>query len=239
MKIDLFIPCFIDQFRPQTGFNMVKVLEKAGCIVHYNIEQTCCGLPAFNAGHWDEAREIGEKLLKEITPDRNLVCAGTSCVGMFRNSYDLLFQNSSYHNRFRQLQKKAFELSEFLVDVLKKDNLGSRMFGKAAFMDTCTGLRECKIKTQPRQLLQNVEGLELLELENQEECCGFGGQFSVSNPEISVFMGNKKIEAAMAAGAQILVSSDYSCLMHLQGIIEKSNMSLKVMHLADVLAEGL
>jgi len=239
MKIDLFIPCFIDQFNPQTGFNMVKVLEKAGCQVNYNIEQTCCGLPAFNAGQWNDARQVSEKLLNEITPDRTFVCASTACTGMIRNSYDLLFQNSSYHNKFRQLQKRTFELSEFLVDVLKKDNIGSKFFAKAAFMDTCTGLNGCHIKAQPRVLLKNVEGLELIEIKDQDECCGFGGNFSVTNPDLSVHMGNKKIDAIIESGAQIVISTDYSCLLHLNSILHKKGSSLKVMHIADVLAQGL
>ncbi len=239
MKIDLFIPCFIDQFRPQTGFNIVKVLEKAGCKVNYNTEQTCCGLPAFNAGHWDEAFEVGEKLLKEITPDRNLVCASSACVGMIRNSYDLLFQNSSYHNRFRQLQQKTFELSEFLVDVMKVENVGSKMSGKAVYMDTCTALNDCKIKQQPRTLLKNVEGLELIDFEKQDECCGFGGNFSLNNPELSVHLGNKKIEYIQATNAAYIISTDFSCLMHLEAIINKRNLNLTVLHIADVLAEGI
>src|SRR3954466_866014 len=100
MKVDLFIPCFVDQFRPDTAFNMIKVLEKAGCKVTYNIEQTCCGLPAFNAGHWEDAREVGEKVLNEVALDKTLVCGAAACTAMVRNSYDLLFQNSSYHNKY-------------------------------------------------------------------------------------------------------------------------------------------
>ncbi len=239
MKIDLFIPCFIDQFNPQTGFNMVKVLEKAGCQVNYNIEQTCCGLPAFNAGQWNEARQVSEKLLNEITPDRNFVCAGSACTGMIRNSYDLLFQNSSYHNKFRQLQKRTFELSEFLIDVLKIENLGSKFSGKVVFMDTCTGLNGCGIKAQPRKLLEQIEGLELVELPNQDECCGFGGTFSVTNSDIAIHLGNKKLNVIKETGVQTVVSTDYSCLIHLKSIAEKQGVNLKFMHLADILAIGL
>ena len=239
MKVDLFIPCFIDQFNPQTGFNMVKVLEKAGCQVNYNIEQTCCGLSAFNAGQWDEARQVSEKLLNEITPDRNLVCGGTACTGMIRNSYDLLFQNSSYHNKFRQLQKRTFELSEFLVDVLNIENLGAKFNGKAIFMDTCTGLNGCNVKVQPRKLLEQVEGLELVEINSQDECCGFGGSFAVTNPELSVHMGIKKLDSFKETGVQNIISTDYSCLIHLKSIAETKGYNYTFLHIADVLASGL
>jgi len=239
MKIDLFIPCFIDQFNPQTGFNMVKVLEKVGCQVNYNIEQTCCGLPAFNAGQWNEARLVSEKLLNEITPERNFVCAGSACTGMIRNSYDLLFQNSSYHNKFRKLQKRTYEFSEFLIDVLKVDNLGSTFTGKAVFMDTCTGLNGCGIKLQPRKLLQQAVGLDLVEIPSQDECCGFGGTFSVTNSDIAIHLGNKKLDEINETGVSTVISTDYSCLIHLKSIAEKRALNFKFFHLADILAIGL
>ncbi len=238
MKVDLFIPCFIDQLRPETALNMVKVLEKAGCQVSYNTEQTCCGQAAFNAGFWDEAREVGEKLLREVS-NNNMVCPGASCVGMIRNSYDLLFQNSSYHNKYRQLQKRTFEFSEFLVDVLKVTELGSILFGKATYHDACSALNECKIKSQPRELLKHVQGLELVEMKDCEVCCGFGGTFSVKFEPVSVSMAEQKVENALATGAEYLISTDYSCLLHMDAYIKKKNIPLKTLHLADVLAQGL
>jgi L-lactate dehydrogenase complex protein LldE len=239
MKVDIFIPCFIDQLRPETAFNMVKVLEKAGCQVGYNVEQTCCGQAAFNAGFWDEAREVGEKLLKEVDPNRTMVCPSGSCVGMIRNSYDLIFKNSSFHNKFRQLQKKTFELSEFLVDVLKVTELGSMLYGKATYHDSCSALRECRIRSQPRELLSKVTGLELVEMKDTETCCGFGGSFAVKFEPISVSMAEQKVENALATGAEYLISTDYSCLLHLDSYIRKKNIPLKTLHIADVLAQGL
>ena len=238
MKVDVFIPCFIDQLRPETALNMIKVLEKAGCQVNYNAEQTCCGQAAFNAGFWDDAREVGEKLLREVS-NNNMVCPGASCVGMIRNSYDLLFQNSSYHNKYRQLQKRTFELSEFLVDVLKVTQLGSMLFGKATYHDSCSALNECKIKSQPRDLLRNVQGLELIEMKDCETCCGFGGTFTVKYENISVAMAEQKVENAIATGAEYLISTDYACLMHMDAYIKNKNIPIKALHLADVLAQGL
>lgn len=239
MKVDLFIPCFVDQFSPDTGFNMAKVLEKVGCKVHYNAEQTCCGLPAFNAGHWEDAREVGEKLLNEVSSDKTLVCGAASCTAMIRNSYDLLFQNSSYHNKYRQLQKKNFELSEFLVDVLKIESLGSKLEGKAIYMDSCHALNHCRIKEQPRKLLAMVEGLEMVQMAGSDECCGFGGTFAVNMEAISVQMAEQKIQNILDTGAEIIISTDYACLMHLDSFIKKQNIPLRIMHLADVLASGL
>jgi L-lactate dehydrogenase complex protein LldE len=238
MKVELFIPCFVDQFSPETGFNMVKVLEKYGCKVFYNPEQTCCGQPAFNAGHWEDAREIGEKLLNEISTDKILVCGAASCTSMIRNSYDLLFQNSSFHNKYRQLQKKNFELSEFLIDVLKVESVDAKLNAKVAYLDSCQALNHCRIKDQPRQLLKWVEGLELVEISGADECCGFGGTFSVNFEPISVQMADQKIRNVLNSGAEILVSTDYACLMHLDAYIKKNNIPLRIMHLADVLASG-
>jgi L-lactate dehydrogenase complex protein LldE len=239
MKIELFIPCFVDQFSPETGFNMVKILEKFGCKVHYNPEQTCCGMPAFNAGHWEDAREVAEKFLNEVSTDKTLVCGAASCTAMIRNSYDLLFQNSSYHNKYRQLQKKNFELSEFLIDVLKIESIETKFTGKVALLDSCHALNHCKIKEQPRKLLKMVEGIELIEIANADECCGFGGNFSVNFEPISVHFAERKVEHILQSGAEFIVSTDYACLMHLDGYLKKNNIPLKIMHLADVLASGL
>ncbi|MCZ2141059.1 MAG: (Fe-S)-binding protein [Bacteroidia bacterium] len=239
MKVDLFIPCIIDQFNPNTAFNTVKVLEKAGCQVNYNLEQTCCGHPAFNAGYWEEAREVGVKFLTEADASKYLVIPGGSCVGMIRNSYDALFQNSSYHNKFRQMQKKVVELSEFLVDVLQVTDLGSKLTAKATFHDACSALRECSIKSQPRKLLNNVSGLQLVEMKHSEVCCGFGGIFSVKTEPISVAMTEQKIEEAMAVGAEYIISTDYGCLMQLDAVIKQKKLPMKLLHLADVLAMGL
>ena len=238
MKVDVFIPCFIDQLRPETALNMIKVLERAGCQVNYNAEQTCCGQAAFNAGFWDDAREVGEKLLHEVS-NNNMVCPGASCVGMIRNSYDLLFQNSSYHNKYRQLQKRTFELSEFLVDVLKVTQLGSMLFGKATYHDSCSALNECKIKSEPRKLLKSVQGLELIEMKECETYSGFRGTFTIKYENISVAMAEQKVENAMATGAEYLISTDYACLMHMDAYIKNKNIPIKALHLADVLAQGL
>lgn len=238
MNVQIFIPCFVDQLYPETGFNMVKVLEKAGCKVSYNTSQTCCGQPAFNAGFWDEAKSVCTKFLKDFKGTDYIIGPSASCVGFVRNYYGKLFDNSSMHHEVADLGKRIFELSEFLVNVLKIEDFGARLDGKATYHDSCAGLRECKIKEEPRKLLSHVKGLELIEMNDVETCCGFGGTFAVKFEAISIGMGEQKVENAMATGAQYLISTDLSCLMHQQGYIKHKGYSLQTLHLADVLANG-
>ncbi len=238
MNIQLFIPCFVDQVFPETAFNMIKVLERAGCTVSYNTNQTCCGQPAFNAGFWSEAKEVCSKFVQDFRGEDLVVAPSASCVGFVRNYYGKLFDNSSLHNEVRDLGRRIYEFSDFLVNVLKVEDTGAVLPGKATYHDSCAGLRECRIKQEPRRLLASVKGLELLELNDVETCCGFGGTFAVKYEPISVAMGEQKVENALATGADYLISTDLSCLMHLQGYIDKKGYAIRTMHLADVLASG-
>ncbi len=238
MKVQLFIPCFIDQLYPQTAFNMDKVLEKACCDVEYNVNQTCCGQPAFNAGFWDDARDVASKFLKDFDTVDYVVAPSASCVGFVRNYYPKLFENSSSHNQVKNLSGRIYEFSEFLTEILKIKNYGAELNGKATYHDSCAALRECKIKQGPRELLSHVKGLELVEMEDNETCCGFGGTFSVKYEAISSGMADQKIQHALATGADYIISTDMSCLMQLDGYIKKKELKLKTMHLADVLASG-
>lgn len=238
MKIELFIPCFIDQLFPDTAFNTIKVLEKAGCTVQYNPNQTCCGQPAFNAGFWDEAKEIGSKFLNDFSEENFIVSPSASCTGMVKNYYNELFTNTVVHNKCRAIQGNIHELSDFLVNVIDRDYFGAELEGRAVYHDSCAGLRECKIKAEPRQLLSKVLGLELVEMAQGETCCGFGGTFAVKFDAISSAMAQQKVENAMAVDADYIISTDASCLLHLQSYIDKNNIPIKTMHLADVLANG-
>jgi len=238
MTVDLFVPCFIDQLYPETAFNTVKVLEKAGCKVNYNPEQTCCGQPAYNAGFWDEAKTVGHKFLKDFESAKYIVSPSASCTGMIKNAYSDLFTNSMVHNQCRAVQSSIHELADFLINVLKKDYFGAELEGRAVYHDSCSALRECRIKEEPRQLLQQVDGLELVEMRDTDMCCGFGGTFSVKFSAISSAMAEQKVNHALAAGAEYIISTDASCLLQLQAYIDKQHLSLKTMHLADVLAHG-
>jgi L-lactate dehydrogenase complex protein LldE len=240
--VDIFIPCFIDQLYPETGLNMVRVLEKLGCDVRYNANQTCCGQVAFNAGYKEECSRVAHKFLHDFTNEESdfIVSPSASCVGMVRNAYTELFKTSSEFTHYRTLEKKVYEFSEFLVDVLQVTKVpGSRLAATVTYHDSCSALREIGIKTGPRLLLANVAGLTLVEMAETETCCGFGGTFAVKFPAISVAMAEQKVENALATGVQYIVSTDTSCLMHLDAYMKKHNKELKVMHLADVLAQGI
>ena len=238
MNIQLFIPCFVDQLYPETAFNMVKVLEKLGCNVKYNANQTCCGQPAFNAGFQNECKDVATKFIKDFSGSEYIVAPSASCTGFVRNYYGKIFDNSSMHNEVRDMGKRLYEFSEFLTDVLKVEDVGAKLEGKATYHDSCAALRECKIKEGPRKLLSKVAGLELVEMNDVETCCGFGGTFAVKFEPISIAMADQKVNNALATGAQYMISTDISCLLHLEGYIKQKGHNLRTLHLADVLANG-
>ena len=238
MKVQLFIPCFIDQLYPQVAFNTVKVLEKAGCTVAYNTQQTCCGQPAFNAGFWGESKDVCTKFVQDFDGADYIVSPSASCAGFIRNNYGKLFENNAFQSPAKKVSSQIFELSEFLVKILGITELGASFNGKATFHDSCAGLRECNIKAEPRVLLSQVTGLELVEMNDTETCCGFGGSFAVKYDTISVAMADQKIDNAIATEAEFIISTEMSCLMHLDGRINHHGQQIKVIHLADILASG-
>jgi L-lactate dehydrogenase complex protein LldE len=238
MNVHIFIPCFMDQLFPQTAFNMVKVLEKVGCTVHYNTNQTCCGQPAFNAGYWDEAKAVCSKFIADFAQAEVIVCPSASCVGFVKNYYATLFNENEIATKKNTLLPKLYEFTEFLVDVLHIESVGAALSTTATYHDSCAALRECNIKEAPRKLLAQVKGLQLLEMNETTTCCGFGGSFAVKFDAISIGMADQKITNATDTGAQLLISTDVSCLMHLDGYIQNKNLPIKTMHIADVLASG-
>lgn len=239
MNVHIFIPCFVDQLYPETGFNMVKILEKFGCTVHYPEQQTCCGQPAFNAGFQDEAKIVGQKFIKDFIDSDYIVVPSASCTGFIRNYYPQLFDNSSIHNEVKDVSNKIFEFSEFLIDILKVEDTGATFSAIAAYHYSCSGLRECHLDEKPRKLLSKVRNLIVQDIKDKETCCGFGGTFAVKYNDISIAMAEQKVENCIETGADYIISTDLSCLMHLQGYIDKKGYSIKTIHLADVLANGL
>lgn len=231
----LFIPCFIDQLFPQTAVNLVTLLRQLNCEVAYNPEQTCCGQPALNAGFWDEAHDVALKFARDFKGCNTVVCPSASCAGFVRQHYGRLLGNDYPAEAVTALQNAVVELSEFLTQHTQYRQLKPRLEGRAFYHDSCAALRECQIKEAPRQLLALVEGLELVDNPNAEICCGFGGTFAVKYESISVAMAEKKVADALAQEADYIISTDWSCLMHLQGYIQQQQLPLKVLHLADVL----
>jgi len=238
LTVDIHIPCLTDQIKPETGFNMVKVLEFLGCKVNYDSEQTCCGLPAYTDGYFDDAKLIGEKFIREFQYDRPAVSISGACTGMVRQWYTTLFNNSMLHNPCKRLQKNLHEICEFIVDELKKEDLGLTLNAKVCYHDSCQSLK-CGIKTAPRTLLKNIKGLELIEMKSPEECCGFGGFFSTNYESVSVALAEQKVNDALQTGADYIVSNDPGCLMHIEAYINNKNLPLKPVHIVDLLAEAI
>jgi L-lactate dehydrogenase complex protein LldE len=178
------------------------------------------------------------KFIKDFKDTDYIVSPSASCTGFVRNYYPTLFNNTSVHNDVKQLVPKSYEFTEFLTDVLKMENFGAQLTAKATYHDSCAALRECKIKAGPRKLLANVEGLELVEMEHNETCCGFGGTFAVKFDAISTAMADQKLKNALQTGASHIISTDLSCLMQLDGVIKNKELPLRTMHIADVLASG-
>lgn len=238
MNVQLFVPCFIDQLYPDVAFNTIKLLEKAGCKVFYPEDQTCCGQPAFNAGFWGEAKDVCGKFMKDFKGTDYIVAPSASCIGFVKNYYKQLFENTPHKQASKDISKRVFELTDFLVNVLNYTDFGASLNKIATYHNSCAALRECNIKQEPLILLSKVKGLELRAMQDNETCCGFGGTFAVKYEPISIAMADQKINHATATEAEVLISTDMSCLMHIDGCIQHKNAPLKVMHIADVLASG-
>ena len=236
VKITLFIPCFVDLCFPKSGVSMVKIFEQLGHEVEYKPDITCCGQPAFNSGYWEEARPVAERTLDLLSDAEVVVSASGSCGAMLKVFYGDLFKGTAREAAAKRLAGRCFEFSEFLVDQLGVTDLGARFPGKATFHDGCHGMRELGVKSQPRKLLEKVAGLEMVEMKEAESCCGFGGTFSAKFPAISTAMGEVKCASAVETGADFIISNDSSCLMQIQGLLDRQGRKLRTLHLAEVLA---
>ena len=238
MLVDAFIPCFIDQFYPETAESFVSILKKAGCDVNYNTEQTCCGQPAYNSGYWKEAKTVATKFLNDFGSADIIVAPSASCTGFVRNYYHKLFEDDAkLLERTNQIRKRVFEFSDFLVNHLKVTDVGAEFNHKVTFHDSCAGLREYGIKEEPRKLLAEVKGLEMVEMDKLDSCCGFGGTFAAKFHHISTAMTEQKVEEALKIGAEYIVSTEASCLMNMDAYIKKQKLAIKTIHLVDILAK--
>jgi L-lactate dehydrogenase complex protein LldE len=239
VQVQIFIPCFVDQLYPETGMNMVRILEHLGCVVHYNPKQTCCGQPAYNAGYSAESKQVAAKFLEDFNQDFYIVTPSGSCTGFVRSSYEELFADSTLQKNCRKVKGYLYEFTEFLLEVLKIKELSGALHEKVTYHDACGALRECGIKEGPRRLMQMISGLELVEMEEAETCCGFGGTFAVKFEPISVGMAETKARSALDAGCRYIVATDVSCLMHIQAYIDKQGLPLQTIHIVDLIARAL
>jgi len=238
MRASLFIPCLTDQFFPEVGVATARLLKKFGASVEYPVGQTCCGQPAFNSGYHADAEALAEKFLKLFSSAEYIVAPSGSCVSMVRVFYDYLDLPEGVRQSLAEVKAKIFELSEFLVDVLHVEKTGAVFPHTVTYHDSCHLLRELHVGEAPRQLIRNVGGIRLADLPDSTRCCGFGGTFAVKFPEISVAMGEEKVKAIEATGAEYVVAGDSSCLMQIEGLLQRRNMKAKTMHIAQLLVQG-
>ena len=236
-RVSLFVPCFVDQLLPEIAVDTVKVLRRIGCEVEYRQEQTCCGQPPFNSGFWNEARPCAERFLRVFSDAETVVCPSGSCTTMVRVFYpELLESTAALNAEAESLGKRTFELSEFLVNVAGVIDVGALFPHSVTYHASCHGLRELHLREEPLRLLRSVKGINLLEMPRHDECCGFGGTFATKMEPISIAMGVSKAESVSASGAEYVTALDGSCLMHLQGVMNKRGAKTKTIHLASILA---
>ena len=240
-KVGLFVTCLVDLFRPSVGFAAVSLLESAGCRVEVPRAQTCCGQPAYNSGDRKDTRAIARGVIEAFAGYDYVVAPSGSCAAMIREHYPALFAGDDQGDekleaQARELAGRTHELVSFLTDVMGLDTVSARFEGTVTYHDSCSGLRELKVKDQPRRLLATVQGLRLTELEDAEVCCGFGGTFCVKYPDISNAMVTAKSEAIEASGADLLLAGDLGCLMNMAGKLKRRGAPIAARHVAEVLA---
>jgi L-lactate dehydrogenase complex protein LldE len=255
-KVQLFHTCIINEVYPEVGLSVANVLERLGLEVDVPLAQTCCGQPAFNAGFHADARKVARHTLDVLAATEGpIVIPSGSCGDMITHQYHMLFhagpglaaetgrqrdpRDAEYAEKAHAVSVRCYEFSVFLVDVLGITDLGARLGLKAAYHPSCHLLRGLGAKTQPRALLSGVKGLECVDARDHEECCGFGGMFSVKNAAISSGMLENKLRNLEATGAGAVVSCDMGCLMHMEGGLRRRGSSLKVRHIAQILDQGL
>jgi len=236
-RVGLFVTCLVDLTRPSVGFASVKLLENAGCQVSVPKAQTCCGQPAYNSGDNAAAQAIAAKAIMAFEPFDYVVAPSGSCAGMIKHHFPKLFsEDEAMRTRVQALSAKTYELVSFLTDVLKFDDINAAYDGIATYHDSCSSLREMGVKEQPRVLLAKVDGLELKESGECETCCGFGGLFCVKYPDISGRMVDAKVDDILSTGADTLLAGDLGCLMNLAGRLQRRGETVRVRHIAEVLA---
>jgi len=238
VRVSLFVPCFVDQMAPQVGLAAAKVLKRLGHDVEFRAEQTCCGQPSFNSGQWDVAREGAVRTIEVFRGAGTVVGPSGSCVAMIKRFYPELLQGTPHQAAAEELAARTFEFADFLVNRLGVTDVGARFAKKVTYHDGCHALRELRLKEEPRKLLRAVRGLELIETEEAESCCGFGGLFSAKFPMISTAMVQVKGGALARTGADYVVSSDPSCLLQIGGWLSREGKPILPLHLAEVLANA-
>ena len=238
MRVGLFVTCLVDLMRPSVGFAAIKLLESGGAEVFVPPTQTCCGQPAYNAGDRPDAVTLARKLVVEFEGCDYLVAPSGSCGGMIKTHYADLFRNDlEMRDRAGTLAAKTYELTDFLVNVLKLDDVPGRFAGSVTYHDCCAGLREMAVKEQPRALLARVPGLQLQEMPECEMCCGFGGTFAIKFGEISSRLADNKCQHVVNSGADAVILGDVGCMLNIEGRLRRrGETKIRVLHVAELLA---
>jgi len=238
MRVGLFVTCLVDLMRPSIGFAALKLLESANCEVVIPATQTCCGQPGWNSGDRASARALAEKLIDEFEDCEYVVVPSGSCTGMIRAHFPEVFTDEPHMlARAGRLAARTYELTEFLTKIAKPARISASFEGSVTYHDSCSGLRELGVKAQPRQLLAKVGGLKLVEMQECETCCGFGGTFSIKYGEISAAMADKKCAHIEASAAQAVVLGDLGCMLNIEGRLRRrGDAKTRVLHVAEVLA---
>jgi len=237
-NVGLFATCLVDLYRPSVGFAAADLLERAGCRVSVPVSQTCCGQPAYNAGDQKSAAEIARNLVDTFEGFDHVVAPSGSCTGMLRCHYpNLLKDDAQYGPRAAALAEKCWELVSFLTDILGWTDIDADWQETIAYHDSCSSLRELRLRDQPRALLSKVRGLTVAELTAPEMCCGFGGTFCVKYPEVSGAMVNRKADDIVETGAKTILSGDLGCLMNIAGCLARRGEVVEARHIAEVLAD--
>lgn len=241
MRVALFVPCYVDQFYPQVAIATLQVLEKAGVEVIYPLNQTCCGQPMANSGYEHLTHGCNELFIKNFDGFEYIVCPSGSCTLHIKDH----LHHPELEDKAGNIRKRVYEFTEFLTDVVQVKSLNARFPHKVGMHQSCHGQRGLKLSqmtelvaepfSKPGQLLRMVEGLELIELKRQDECCGFGGTFCVAEEAISVKMGKDRVADHLAHGAEFITGADMSCLMHMEGILRRHNSKVQVRHIAEIL----
>jgi L-lactate dehydrogenase complex protein LldE len=236
-RVGLFVTCLVDLIRPSIGFAAASLIQRAGCTVEVPTAQTCCGQPAYNSGDQANAQALARQTIAAFDGFDYVVAPSGSCAGMLKSHYPkLLKDDPEWGPRAVAFAERVYELMSFLVNVRGLVSVDATYQGRVTYHDSCSGLRELNIKTQPRRLLKSVKGLELVEMADNEICCGFGGTFSLKYPDISNAMVEKKTAAVGAAEPQLLLAGDLGCLMNMAGKLKRQGSGIAVRHVAEVLA---
>lgn len=235
MKVSLFVTCLVDLFQGDIGKDVVEVLERLGCEIDFPEKQTCCGQPAYNSGYITDAKEAMKNMIEAFEHSEYVVSPSGSCAGMLKDYPDVFKGDPIWEPRAQALADKTYEFTQFIVDVLNKENVGAKLKGRATYHPSCHMTRILGVKEAPMILLKNVEGLEFVPLPHKEDCCGFGGTFSVKMAEISEQMVDEKICHIEETGADYLIGADAGCLMNIGGRSGRQGKPFKIMHIASVL----